>query len=135
MQTTQKTAEQYSETAATLLQHLESPDANAAPNFSWPATVKLQNTIQICCASQPPTKGTTDVTSPLGGSSSGTCQFRVPASELPVLGELTIEVNIALGVISIAFFNGTTVIGVYAGNGGVAPSVLGGHCKFEFGAC
>lgn len=135
MQTTQKTAEQYSETAATLLQHLEAPDSTAAANFSWPATLNLQKTIQICCASQPSIKGTTDVIPPLGGTSSGTCQFRVPASELPVLGQLTIEVNIALGVISIAFFNGTTVLGVYAGNGGAIPSVFSGTCKFDFGTC
>jgi hypothetical protein len=97
--------------------------------------VDFQKTIQICCSSQPALKGVTNVIPPVGGTSSGTCQFKVPASELPVLGELTIEVNVALGVISIAFFNGTTVIGVYAGHGGIVPSVFAGKCKFGFGAC
>ena len=135
MQTTQKTAEQYSDTAEALLQQLESPATSPAANFSWPATVNFQKSMQICCSSQPPIKGTTNVITTIAGVSSGTCQFKVPASQLPSLGQLTIEVNVALSAISIVFFNGETVIGVFAGNGGIVPGVFGGNCKFENGAC
>jgi hypothetical protein len=118
--------------------------ADTAANFTWPAEVILKGTpiagrLQICCSSEPPIKTTTDIAgiaSAAGVVSSGTCSFKVPASELPGLGELTIQITIAPTVVSIVFFNGTNVIGAFAGNGvPTGTLVFGAKCKFENGSC
>lgn len=118
--------------------------ADPAAKFTWPAEVIFKGTpisgrLQICCSSEPPIKTTTGIAgiAPAAGIvSSGTCSFQVPASELPGLGELTIQVTIAPTVVSMVFFNGTNVIGAFAGNGvPVGTLVFGAKCKFENGSC
>jgi hypothetical protein len=73
---------------------------------------------------------------PVDGASSGECNFSIPASQLPGLGELAVQVTIGSFALQLVFFQGTNVIGVYSGSVSGGPSgVAGGTCKFELGTC
>jgi hypothetical protein len=111
---------------------------DAALNFAWPAKLILKETdILLCCSSEPPIKADLQgVTAPTDGVSAGTCSFKVPASQLPGLGELMVQFTISPVALQLTFFQGANLIGVYAGSGGGAASSVGGaQCKFEFGTC
>ena len=73
------------------------------------------------CYSEPPIKARVDllgVMNPVNAESSGTCTFNVPASQLPHLGELTIQVTITPVALQISFRKDSNLLGVYA-----APAV------------
>jgi hypothetical protein len=111
---------------------------DAALNFAWAAKLILKGTdILMCCSSEPPIKADIQgVTAPTDGVSAGTCSFSVPASQLPGLGELTVQITISPVALQLNFFQEANLIGVYAGSGGGAAGGVGGaHCKFEFGTC
>ncbi len=158
---TSQTTGQNSDTAKALLQQLQKrvqqvvaehpelgpvdlPSTDPSLQFTWPAKLifkglSIWQRVELCCDSQPPIKARTDifgVTNPVNGGSSGTCMFNVPASELPGMGELTIQVTILPVALQISFWTGSTLLGIYAGSGGgVAGTVGGGKCKFENGTC
>ena len=128
MQTsTQETAEQNSDTAS-----------NPALNFKWPAKLVLKSSgYLLCCSSDPSVKGVMqNLETPAAGPSSGNCNFSVPASQLPSLGGLTVQVTTSPLALQLTFFQGTNAIGVFSGSitGGVG-AIGGATCKFEFGAC
>jgi outer membrane lipoprotein SlyB len=74
---------------------------------------------------------------PVTAESSGTCTFNVPASQLPHLGELTIQVTITPVALQISFWKDSNLLGVYAGSsaGGFSGKVGGGKWKFVNGTC
>lgn len=148
---------EYSDTAKALLLELQTqaqnvanqrPELEALPTapetFSCPAKVvftglAIWERVQICCSSQPAVRATTDIwglTVAVGGISFGTCWFNVPPSDLPSLGDLSIQVNIASVAVQISWWKGGTPIGTFVGGGiGIGAGVLGGNCKFENGTC
>ena len=95
--------------------------------------------IEICCFSQPPVMSNTNiwgVTTAIGGISWGTYRFTVPFSQLPSIGELTIQVTIISTLVTASFWQGGTPVGTYIGGGlGIGSALLGGSCKFVNGSC
>jgi hypothetical protein len=153
-----ETTHEYSDTAKALLMELQSqaqnvvnqrPELEALPaapteTYSCPAKVvftglAVWERVQICCSSTPPVRSTTDIwglTVAIGGISWGPCGFNVPPSQLPSLGDLTIQVNIASVAVQISWWKGGTPIGTFVGGGvGIGTGVLGGNCRFEDGTC
>ena len=119
---------------------IEQNTADPALSFNWPAQLifKGTNTCELCCSSEPPIKAKMNIVGVFGINdvSSGMCSFNGPASKVPGLGELTLQVSSNVVALHISFFIGTTLIGTYTGdNDGIASGVMGGKCKFEFGTC
>ena len=107
-------------------------------NFKWPAKLVLKpSNFSLCCSSNPPIKGVMqNLETPVEGTSSGTCSFNVPASQLPSLGQLAVQVTLNPVALQLTFFQGENLVGVYTGSdGGGAGGVGGATCKFEFGTC
>ena len=154
-----ETTHEFSDTAKDLLLELQAqalhvvnqrpelealPTAAPAETFSCPAKVvftglAIWERVQICCSSQPAVRTTTDIWGPtlaIGGISWGTCWFNVQPSDLPSLGDLTIQVNIASVAVQISWWRDGAPIGTFVGGGvGLGTGVLGGTCKFENGTC
>jgi len=164
MQSAQAHAQQYSDMSKDLLGELQeqakqvisqnpelgaaaaAPAPAAAPAETYSAPTKVIFTglaiwerVQICCSSQPAVKATTDIwglTAAIGGISWGTAWFSVPFSQLPSLGDLAIQVNIASVAVQISWWKNGTPIGSFVGGGvGIGAAILGGTCKFENGSC
>ena len=95
--------------------------------------------IEICCFSQPPVMSNTNIwgiTSAIGGISWGNYRFSVPFSQLPSVGELTIQVTINSVLVTASFWHGGTPVGTYIGGGlGIGAAFLGGSCAFKNGSC
>jgi hypothetical protein len=95
--------------------------------------------VQVCLSSSPAVRTTTDIwgaTLAVGGISWGGGTFSVPPEDLPSLGDLTIQVNIASVAVNITWWKHGQPVGAFVGGGvGIGAGVLGGKCKFEAGSC
>lgn len=113
-------------------------NSDTAANFEWAARLVLKTgAFFLCCSSDPPLKGVMqNLVTPFDEALSGTCNFNVPASQLPGLGELTVEVVISSMALQLLFFQGTNSLGVFSASvkgGPSAQAVTTG--KFELGTC
>lgn len=160
MSSAPQTAQPYSDLAKNLLTELQQQARNvvdthpevgpletlpaADPTYSCATKVVFTGLlvwerVQICCSSTPPIMATTDIWGPtvaVGGVSFGTMWSSIPFSDLPGLGDLGIQVNIASAVVQISWWrNGTPIASFLGGGIGIGAAVLGGNCKFQNGTC
>lgn len=154
-----QTAQQYSDLAKGHLQELRNQAQNvvdahpelgplatpaADPTYSCAAKVVFTGLlvwerVQVCCSSTPPVMTTVDIWGPstaIGGISWGTMWSSIPFSDLPGLGDLAIQVNIASPVVQISWWrNGTPIASFLGGGVALGVAVLGGNCRFQDGTC
>jgi hypothetical protein len=161
--TKEKQAEWYSENAKSLLlelheqaekvkaKHPESKPAKqtaikAAQVGNYSVSTKVVFTgalvwerIQVCCSSTPAVMSTADIWGPtlaFGGISWGTSWFSIPPEQLPSLGDLTMQANIASVAVQISWWQNGSPIGTFVGGGvGIGGGVLGGTVNFQNGSC
>lgn len=95
--------------------------------------------VQVCCDSSPAVRATADIWGPtlaFGGIVWGSSTFAVAPGDLPRLGSLTMQVNIASVAVTISWWKDGTPVGAFVGGGvGIGAGVLGGSCTFENGSC